>query len=212
MKIVLFLTLFIVAASAQQCVSPNTNDPNICLFTKASSFTNDLLLSTAEKCSTANTNPWNTYPPTNSAPSKQAACNAAINADGSSCINAYVKYQCSAQCELCGTHACSAVANAVLSNCQTAKDQGCFDIIFTGGGSSGCTSWNIDSSKIPSFSGTTTKATTTTTTTKATTTTTGTGTSTTSSASSTIVGVPLLFVAAVFFFMALSNAPADRAY
>ena len=196
---VLVLISLMAAINAQSCISPRGFNPNVCEFTPSSSFFNDATQQTANKCSTANTNPFSTFPPTANAPQNQAQCNAAIQTDGSSCVNAYAKFQCANRCSLCNQDPCKSLCTALSAECPTALSQNCFQFALCATSDSNCVNWGIDSSKIPTFTTTTTKPASTSTTTKAVTTTKAGSTSastntasTTSSGTSTTSGVGVI--------------------
>ena len=184
----------VIASNAQACISPRGFNPNICEFTASDSFVNDIILPAPQKCVTANSNPFAMYPPMNNAPQNQAACNTAIQGDGSSCVNAYAKYQCASKCAICGKKPCLSLCTALPATCPSAAALNCFQLTSCALGETNCVNYDIDSSEIPSFSTTkaTTKATTSTSTTTKASTNTGTTTSGASTGTSTTSGVGVI--------------------
>ena len=120
----------------------------------------------------------------NNAPQNQAACNTAMQGDGTACVNAYAKYQCASQCATCGKKPCLSLCTVLPIACPSAAALNCFQLSSCALGETNCDKYDIDSSKIPPYT-TTTRATTTTPTTASTATTTGTGTTTTTATTTT---------------------------
>jgi hypothetical protein len=182
--IIVVLGFYATSIDAQSCISPRGFNPNICEFTASDSFVNDIILPDAQKCITANSNPFAMYPPMNNAPQNQAACNTALQGDGTACVNAYAKYQCASKCATCGKKACLSICTVLPIACPSAAALNCFQLSSCATGETNCVNYAIDSSEIPPYT-TTTRATTTTPTTASTATTSGTGTTTTTATTTT---------------------------
>ena len=186
----LLIAALAALTDAQSCISPRGFEPNVCEFTPSSSFFNDATQSTGNKCSTTNDNPFSSFPPAANAPQNQAMCNAAIQADGTDCINAYAKFQCANRCSLCNQDPCKSLCTTLSAECPTALNQNCFQFALCATSDSNCVNWDIDTSKLPTFTTASTTASTTTSSSSSSTasTTTGTGSTTQSSTTTSTSG------------------------
>lgn len=202
--LICYLMLFIGQTSAQ-CSDLRVYDPNICEF---SGSLNGISGSTqANQCESVNDNPFAIAPRNGAGMSD--ACEAAIRADGHSCLVFYAKMQCSTFCRTCNQDICQFFCTDAPSTCPQADALGCFGSKgYCASSNSGCTNWSVNAKKIPSGTGTTATTTTGTNTGSSSSTRTHTSTTastTTSSASSNNIISPFMIGVLAFLIAKIIN-------
>lgn len=165
MKAVVLCFMMVALASqlvgAQQCSSDRPYDPYVCKF--SGMLTGLPGSGQSSVGGEINQDPLGSLPVTGNPGVSGTTCEDAVRSDGNACVTFYAEYQCSFALPACNQKPCASFCTNAPSTCPTAADRGCFGSLeFCASDNTGCTKWNIDKSKLPSGSTTTSAGSTTT--------------------------------------------------